>query len=191
MKAREIVICALFAALMGVGANVSPFLTIGGVPITLQLMFAILAGGILGSRLGAISMTAYMFIGLAGAPVFAQFKGGPASLLSPTFGFVISFILIAYDVGKFFEQKKRSLFTYIGAGSLAIIINYFIGTNYMYIAFKYWAEAPDSFSYIIAWSWMAAYFPLDTVVTICSLVFIPKLQKALNRQPLQNQHTSF
>lgn len=45
MKAREIVICALFAALMGVGANIAPLLTIGGVPITLQLLIAISAGG--------------------------------------------------------------------------------------------------------------------------------------------------
>lgn len=39
MKPKELVLCGMFVALMAVGANVSPYLTIGGVPVTLQLMF--------------------------------------------------------------------------------------------------------------------------------------------------------
>ncbi|WP_153730814.1 biotin transporter BioY [Sporosarcina obsidiansis] len=186
MKTREIVLCALFAALMGVGANIAPLLTIGGVPVTLQLLFAILAGGLLGSRMGSLSMFSYLFIGLAGAPIFAQFKGGLGSILSPTFGYIISFIIVAYIVGKFFEHKQ-SLFTYIGAGCLAILANYLIGTNYMYLAYVYWVEAPESFSYLIAWSWMVAYLPLDIGVTILSLVLVPRLQKAIKVQPVRKQ----
>ena len=189
MKAREITLCALFAALMGIGANVSPLLVIGGVPVTLQLMFAILAGGILGSRLGAISMTVYLFVGLVGAPIFAQFKGGPASLLSPTFGFVISFILVAYLTGKCLEGK-RSWFTYTFAGVLAISANYLIGTNYMFLAFKYWVEAPGDFSYLVAWSWMLAYLPLDLAVTTLSFIIIPKMEKAIFRVPVKREKTT-
>lgn len=189
MKAREITLCALFAALMGIGANVSPLLVIGGVPVTLQLMFAILAGGILGSRLGAISMTVYLFVGLVGAPIFAQFKGGPASLLSPTFGFVISFILVAYLTGKCLEGK-RNWFTYTFAGVLAISANYLIGTNYMFLAFKYWVEAPGDFSYLVAWSWMLAYLPLDLAVTTLSFIIIPKMEKAIFRVPVKKEKTT-
>ena len=79
MSALSLVYSGMFAALMMIGANITafaPFLTVGGVPITLQTFFAILAGLILGSRLGAISMTVYMFLGLTGAPVFAKFGGG-------------------------------------------------------------------------------------------------------------------
>ncbi|KAB7705366.1 BioY family transporter [Bacillus aerolatus] len=184
MKANEIVLCALFAALMAVGANVSPFLTIGGVPVTLQLMFAIIAGGLLGSRLGALSMAAYLFSGLAGAPVFAQFKSGPASLLSPTFGFILSFILVAYTTGKILENSLKKV-AYVSAGTAAVFLNYIIGTNYMYAAFKWWAEAPEGFSYLIAWSWMAAYFPLDLAVTVLSLVALPKIQSALKHRSIR------
>lgn len=183
MKPKEIVFCALFAALMGVGANIAPLLTIGGVPVTLQLLFAILAGGLLGSRLGALSMFAYLFIGLAGAPIFAQFKGGLGSFISPTFGYIISFIFVAYIVGKFFE-RKQSWVSYAGAGFLAIAVNYIIGTNYMYFAYVYWVEAPAGFSYVLAWSWMVAYLPLDIGVTILSIVLIPRLQKAVKYKPI-------
>ena len=74
-SAVSLVYCGMFAALMMIGANITafaPFLVVGGVPITLQTFFAILAGLLLGSRLGAMAMTVYMFIGLAGAPVFAN-----------------------------------------------------------------------------------------------------------------------
>ncbi len=181
-KTKDIVLCGLFVALMAVGANVTSFLTIGGVPITLQLMFAVLAGGILGSRLGSLSMIGYIFVGLVGAPVFAQFKGGPSHLLSPTFGFILSFIAVAYVSGKLIgDHKITSRKCYINAGILTILCNYIIGTNLMYVAFKIWADAPDGFSYLMAWGWMLAYLPLDIVVVIVSLGLLPKLRTALRR----------
>ena len=176
MGTRDIILCALFAALMGIGANIAPFLTIGSVPITFQLLFAIMAGGLLGSRLGAISMMTYMFIGLAGAPVFAGFKGGIGMLVSPTFGFIISFIFVAYIVGKFTENEKEN---YIVAGILVLVMNYIIGTNLMYLAMKFWAAAPEGFSYGMAWSWMVVYLPLDIVVTVIALTALPKVKAAL------------
>src|SRR5690625_2119757 len=81
---------SLFVALTAIGANITniaPFLVVGDVPITVQTFFAILAGLVLGSRLGAFSMFVYMMLGLAGVPIFAQLKGGIATLFSPNFGF--------------------------------------------------------------------------------------------------------
>src|SRR5699024_4416059 len=100
---------SLFVALTAIGANITriiPGLSVGGVPITFQTSFAVLAGLVLGSKLGAFSMFVYMMLGLVGAPVFAQFKGGPMTIVSPTFGFILSFILIAYIAGKIIERKQ-------------------------------------------------------------------------------------
>ena len=144
---------AMFAALMMIGANITafvPFLVVGGVPITLQTFFAILAGLLLGSRLGAMSMTVYLFIGLAGAPVFAKFGGGIGYILYPTFGFLVSYILVAYMVGKIVE-KYGSLNGYIIAALVGMVVNYILGTNWMYFAYKFWAAAPDAFTYKVAW----------------------------------------
>src|SRR5690625_1337756 len=105
----------MFVALTAIGANMTsivPFLVVGGVPITLQTFFAVMAGLVLGSRLGAFSMFVYMVLGLAGVPVFAQFKGGAAMLLTPTFGFILSFIVVAYVAGKLVEMR-RTLIMYI------------------------------------------------------------------------------
>ena len=186
MNSREIVLCGMFVALMAVGANVSPYLTIGGVPVTLQLLFAILAGGLLGSRLGALAMVAYIFVGLAGIPVFAGFKGGLSSVVGSTFGFVLSFIFVAYVAGKCLQKDKPSKWAYISAGLWSLFFNYMIGTNFMYVALTFWLNAPKGFSYAVAWSWMAAYLPLDIPVTVLSLALIPKLRKALKLYPSMN-----
>lgn len=168
LKTIDLTLAGMFVALMAVGANITsfvPFMVIGGVPITLQTFFAILAGSILGSRLGAITMGVYAFAGLAGAPVFAKFGGGFASLLSPTFGFIISFILTAYVTGKIVE-KKKSLPFYVIASLIGMAINYVFGTNWMYMAYKLWFSAPEGFTYQMAWLWMVVPLPKDIILSV-------------------------
>lgn len=177
----SLVHCGMFASLMMIGANITsfvPFLVVGGVPITLQTFFAILAGLILGSRLGAISMVVYMFVGLAGAPVFAKFTGGFGAILSPTFGFVISFIFVAYIAGKIVE-KKGTLNAYIFAALFATIVNYLFGTNWMYFAYKFWAAAPDVFTYKLAWIWMLPPLPKDILLAVLAGMFGHRMFKVL------------
>lgn len=181
MDALSLVHCGMFAALMMIGANITafvPFLVVGGVPITLQTFFAILAGLILGSRLGAISMTVYMFIGLAGAPVFSKFSGGFGAVVSPTFGFIVSFIFTAYIAGKIVE-KNGKLQGYIIAALVAMTVNYLFGTNWMYFAYKLWAAAPDAFTYKVAWLWMLPPLPKDILLAVLAGIFVHRMFKIL------------
>jgi len=171
----------MFASLMMIGANITafaPFLVVGSVPITLQTFFAVLSGLILGSRLGAIAMTVYMFIGLAGAPVFAKFSGGFGSIISPTFGFIVSFIFVAYIAGKIVERNNK-LHSYIIAALVAMIVNYVFGTNWMYAAYKLWAAAPDVFTYKVAWIWMMPPLPKDILLSVLAGIFGHRMYKVL------------
>src|SRR5699024_7705355 len=123
-----------------------PFMVIGGVTIMMQSFFAIFSGLILVSQLGGFTMFVYLMLRLAGVPVFAQFKGGISMLVSPTFGFIVSFILIAYVAGKLVE-RKQSFSMYIVAALVAMALNYIIGTHWMYAAYIFWFNAPEGFSY--------------------------------------------
>ncbi len=174
-KSLRLTFGAMFVALTAIGANFS-FLVVGGVPITLQTFFAVLAGLVLGSRLGAFSMFVYMMLGLVGAPVFAQFKGGFGMIMSPTFGFILSFILVAYVAGKI-REVNASFPSYIGAALIAMAINYVFGTNWMFAAYKIWFEAPSEFSYKIAWIWMSAPLPKDIILSVVAGVFAYRLEK--------------
>lgn len=70
------------------------------VPITLQPLLVILAGMMLGPRLGATSMLLYLAAGAAGLPVFSPF-GAPGILrfVGPTGGFLLAFPAAAFVAG--------------------------------------------------------------------------------------------
>ena len=190
-KIFKLIFGAMFVALTAIGANmtsIAPLLVVGGVPITLQTFFAVLAGLVLGSRLGAFSMFVYMMLGLVGAPVFAQFKGGVGMILSPTFGFILSFILVAYLAGKI-REINSSFPSYIVAALVAMAINYVFGTNWMYVAYQVWFEAPAEFSYKIAWLWMIVPLPKDILLAIVAGMFAYRLEKygITIRNPISEQ----
>ncbi|NSL51031.1 biotin transporter BioY [Calidifontibacillus erzurumensis] len=182
LRTIDLTMAAVFVALMAVGANMTSFLVIGGVPITLQTFFSILAGAILGSRVGALAMIAYVLIGIAGAPVFAQFTGGAAIFIKPTFGFLLSYILVSFLVGLFIEKsEKKSVGIFISASLIGMVVNYVIGTNWMYYAYKLWAEAPEGFTYKLAWSWMMVPLPKDIILSIFAGIIAPRLYRAVHK----------
>lgn len=69
------------------------------VPMTLQVLFVILAGAVLGPWLGAAAMAAYLAIGAAGAPVFSAGGAGLPWLLGPTGGYLIAMPAAAFLTG--------------------------------------------------------------------------------------------
>ncbi len=185
-RTLDLTLAGMFAALMAIGANITswaPFLQVAGVPLSMQPFFVILAGILLGSRLGAISMIVYFLVGLAGAPVFAQFKSGASVLFGSTGGFLLSYIVAAYVVGKVIEWKGKPHFSvFISAALAGIAIIYIIGTTYMYMAVNYWLEAP-AMSYGTAWKIMLWFGVKDIIFTIIAALIAPRIYKALTASP--------
>jgi biotin transport system substrate-specific component len=176
----DITLIGMFVALMAIGANITtifPFMVVGGVPITLQTFFCILAGALLGSRLGAIAMSVYVLVGLVGAPVFAQFKGGFATVVSPTFGFLLSFILVAYVTGLIIENNGSKI-SYVVATLAGTAINYLVGTNLLFMAYKMWTAAPEGFTYSMVWGWMMVPLPKDIILAVCAGLIAPRINMA-------------
>lgn len=130
----QLILASGFACLTALGALVQ--LPVGPVPITLQVLFVLLSGLVLGSRLGALSQMQYLAIGLAGAPVFAQGKFGFMALLSPTGGYLVGFVAMAYVVGLVAESTARPgrarLFL---AGLIGIPTLYVFGATWLSIWF--------------------------------------------------------
>ena len=101
----------MFAALMMIGANITafvPFLVVGGCADHLADVFCdSCRTSSWQSVRGALAMTVYMFIGLAGAPVLQDSVVVLDQIISPTFGFIVSFILVAYIAGKIVEKERQ------------------------------------------------------------------------------------
>ncbi len=102
---RDWILAALFVVLMAVSARIT--LPIPLVPITLQFTVVALAGLLLGPRMGAVSMAVYLFMGLAGLPVFAS-GGGIGYVLSPSIGYLVGFIPAAAIIGALARKAPRT-----------------------------------------------------------------------------------
>ena len=58
-KTKDLVMCSLFVALIAVGAFIK--IPVPVVPFTLQLLFTMMAGLLLGGKLGALSVCVYFY----------------------------------------------------------------------------------------------------------------------------------
>src|SRR2546428_3095822 len=95
-----------FALLTWAGARISVPLPFTPVPGTLQTLAVLLAGALLGARAGAASQAVYLFMGVAGLPVFALPGAGPGYLLGPTGGYLFGFIAAAFVVGSLLARRR-------------------------------------------------------------------------------------
>ncbi len=128
---KEMTLAAMFAALTSIGAFIS--IPLGEIPVTLQSLFVLLSGLILGPKLGALSQLIYLILGLVGLPIFAGFTGGLQSIMKASFGFIIGFVFASYIVGKIAHLKKENSSLLIWLASLVgTIVTYLFGLPYMY-----------------------------------------------------------
>lgn len=127
LSVHDICVIAIMTAITAVLAQVSIPLPMM-VPMTMQTFAVTLAGILLGARRGAVSMVIYLLLGAAGVPVFTGFKGGLQSLVGPTGGFLLSFPIMAYIIGKGVElRKKKGMFTLFLI--MGTVVNYIVGVG--------------------------------------------------------------
>ncbi len=147
MEIRELVLCAMFIALITAGTFIR--IPIGNDVYTLQFLFTLLAGLVLGARLGALAVGAYVLMGLVGIPVFAS-GGGPGYILQPTFGYLLGFIVQAYACGKLSRMvEKPTLLRILGVNVIGMAIVYLFGLVWFYVVSNYVIAAPVSVWWVI------------------------------------------
>lgn len=93
----------MFACLTAAGAEIR--IPIQPVPITLQTLFVLLSGAIIGSRFGSLSQSIYVLLGMLGVPFLAGAAGGLAVLMGPTGGYLAGFVVAAFVVGRLISVR--------------------------------------------------------------------------------------
>lgn len=141
---RDMAVCGLFTALIATGAFIQINIPVQPFPMhfTLQFFFVLLAGFILGPRLGTISVCIYLAVGLVGVPIFAA-GGGPAYLVRPTFGFLLGFAFASYVAGSIAKlSDKLSVKWYLFSAFWGMMVMYLSGMFYFYFISNFVIHMP-------------------------------------------------
>ena len=132
---QDVAVCGLFTALIAVGAFIKIVIPVGAdtMNFTLQWLFVLLAGLLLGSKRAFRSVAVYLITGLIGFPIFAR-GGGPAYLLRPTFGFLLGFALAAWAIGVLCEKlRPAKSITWFFSTLAGFVLYYGMGILYFYL----------------------------------------------------------
>lgn len=180
-KAKKIILCGMFSALIAVGAFIR--IPIPIVPFTLQFLFTMLAGLLLGKKSGFTAVLVYIAIGLMGIPVFTE-GGGPSYVLKPTFGYIIGFALAAYVSGAIAHKDNRITYKRLLAAAFAgLAIVYICGMLYYYFISRFYIGTPIGVGQLFLYCFILAV-PGDIVLCILGVLIskrlIPIIRKEFN-----------
>ncbi len=128
LTTRELAVGALFTALLAVSAYIA--IPVGSVPFTLQVFVVLLAGMVLGPRLGLLSVVAYLILGLT-APVYSGGGSGFGVLFGPTGGYLIGFIPAVLLTGSLAGRGGAGLGRMTLAGLAGVVPIYALGTVWL------------------------------------------------------------
>jgi biotin transport system substrate-specific component len=122
----ELMIAGLGSCFLASMSQVSIPLIVTPVPLTLQTLAVFILGGVLGGRRAAYSVAAYLIQGCCFLPVFAGGVSNPLWMMGPQAGFLISFLVAAFVIGKMVEKRPQTHILYyagaLGIGQLVIFV---------------------------------------------------------------------
>lgn len=171
-RTKNMILCAMFVALIAVGAFIR--IPVPVVPFTLQFLFTMLAGLLLGGKRGCIAVCIYILLGLAGLPVFAE-GGGIGYLFQPSFGYIIGFAVAAYVTGMLANRTyKPGYKRLLTANFIGLAIVYAFGMVYYYVISNFYLGTPIGLWPLFLYCFILAV-PGDIVLCIVGAVLAKRL----------------
>lgn len=178
ISTQDMVLCGVFTTLIAVGAFIK--VPIPVVPFTLQFLFTMLAGLLLGGRKGALSVGVYILLGLVGLPIFAE-GGGFWYILKPSFGYLLGFMLAAYVTGRMVERKGRLSTGWVMAVNfLGLFIVYAAGMIYYYVICNYVIDTPIALGPLFLYCFVLAV-PGDICLCILAAILTVRVKPVFDR----------
>ena len=137
------------------------------IKVSLQLLMVFIIGLTASSFVDSLIVTSlYLVLGLF-APIYASFSAGP----SPTFGFVISFVVISFPLYFLNKLKIKNDFIRMGlACFVSLIICYVIGTIFLALYVNIAIEK----ALLLA---VVPYLPFDIAKIVIAVLIVSLLPK--------------
>lgn len=181
MRPKDITLSAIMLTILIVCSQIA--LPIGPIPITLQTLAVLMIGFLLPPKNAVLVTSLYIVSGLIGLPFFSGFSGGFQSVLLPSFGFALSFIL-ASAVQSWYLSSVKTTRTpqLIIAGLLNILITYTIGLPYMFgILNFYMGNSMDTTTILMLG--FVPFIPGDLLKLGVCVLIAKRMLPILKRQP--------
>lgn len=173
---KKLTQAAVMAALTAVGAFLR--FPLGAMSFTMQDMFTVLAGVLLGWQWGAASQAVYVALGLIGLPIFTQ-GGGLGYVFQPSFGFLLGIIPAAALTGLLAGNggnRRRVVF----ACTVGLAAMYLIGVPYMGMILNLYMGKGLSVWAIVK-TGLLIYLPGDALKVAVVTAAAPALCRSLRR----------
>lgn len=170
MKPKQMIIVALFAALMCVFAPLA--IPLGPIPLTLATFIVYIAVGLLGTK-SVYSVLLYIFVGAVGLPVFSYGTGGFEKLIGPTGGFIWGYLICAL-LGGFVIKCFYNNYIMTAAGL-------FIGTLALYLTGTVWFAVYTGSTFAASvLACAVAFLPADVIKIACAVFLFRIITKRIN-----------
>lgn len=179
MTIKKITMMSLFTALIAIGAFIK--IPIPVLPFTLQFLFTMLAGLLMGGKLGAISVAMYIMLGLMGLPIFTQ-GGGLGYVVMPTFGYLIGFLIGSYVTGKIANMVPNPSYKRLLASNfIGLLIVYGLGMVYYYYISNFYLHTPIGIGALFLYCFILAV-PGDIVLCIVAAIIAKRLIPVIKKE---------
>lgn len=156
------------------------------VPITAQTFAVLMIAALLGPRRAALCLIAYIVEGAAGLPIFAYGKAGFATLLGPTGGYLVGFVVAAFIVGVLAEKGwDRRIATTILAMIIGNIVIYAFGLLWLF-CLKHLFGVPTAAEGILAFG-LYPFIIGDLLKIALAAALLPSAWKLLEHFGLPSQ----
>jgi biotin transport system substrate-specific component len=173
--ARQVFLVITGVALLTLSAKVKiPFYP---VPITMQSFVVLAVGLTYGSRLGAITVLAYLAAGVMGLPVFAgtpEKAIGIAYMMGPTGGYLLGFVAAAAATGYLAERgwDRKMLLTFA-----AMLVGNFI----IYLPGLIWLGNVVGWDKPVLQLGLIPFLAGDLAKIVLAMIVIPATWKLVNK----------
>ena len=167
LTTREMVLIAMFAAIMAVCSWISVPTTI---PFTLQTFGVFSTMNILGGKKGFFSILVYILLGAVGMPVFSGFSAGISALTSYSGGYIWGFLFLALVY--WFAEK------FAGKKFIVQVISLIAGMAVCYLCGTLWFMHVTKSTFLYGLSaCVAPYVPFDALKLILALFVSERVKK--------------
>jgi biotin transport system substrate-specific component len=174
ISTQNLVMMAMFAALLCVSAYISVPLPTTGMNVTFLNFMITLISLLFPMEQSLLIIVVWMLLGAVGIPVFIGGSAGIGYLLGPLGGYTLTFLLVAFLV-PLLRGKKYNRIRYTITSLFAVIMVDLLG--------MVWLKIMNGMSWKSAW--IAGFFSfiiLDLVKAVVAAQIVPAFQKILGNR---------